>query len=179
MRLLNACDPGFRPLVRAALETGCRYGELCRLVVSDFNGDAGTLAIRQTKSGKPRHVTLTEEAADFFREVCVGRADSATIFTRADGEPWANSNQIQRMVDACKRARLAPIGFHGLRHTWASLAVMNGAPLIVVARHLGHRDTQMVERHYGHLAASYVTDAIRAAAPRFGAVKLGNVRAIG
>jgi hypothetical protein len=33
---------------------------------------------------------------------------------------------------------------------------------------LGHADTKMVERFYGHLAPSYVADAIRANAPRFG-----------
>ena len=45
---------------------------------------------------------------------------------------------------------------------------MAGTPLMVVARQLGHRDTRMVERHYGHLAPDYITDAIRAGAPRFG-----------
>jgi hypothetical protein len=45
---------------------------------------------------------------------------------------------------------------------------MAGGPLMVVARNLGHADTRMVEKHYGHLAPSYVADAIRAAAPRFG-----------
>jgi hypothetical protein len=45
---------------------------------------------------------------------------------------------------------------------------MAGAPLMVVARNLGHADTRMVERHYGHLAPSYIVDAIRAAAPKFG-----------
>jgi hypothetical protein len=45
---------------------------------------------------------------------------------------------------------------------------MAGAPLMVVARNLGHADTRMVERHYGHLAPSYISDAIRAAAPKFG-----------
>jgi len=34
----------------------------------------------------------------------------------------------------------------------------------------------MVERHYGHLAPSYVADAIRAGAPKFGLSKPGNVR---
>ena len=58
--------------------------------------------------------------------------------------------------------------FHGLRHTWASHAVMNGVPLLVVAKNLGHRDTTMVERHYGHMAEDYVVKAIRADAPRFG-----------
>jgi hypothetical protein len=51
-RLLNACDTDFRPLVRAALETGCRYSELARLEVQDFNPHAGTVAIRQSKTGR-------------------------------------------------------------------------------------------------------------------------------
>ena len=42
-RLINASDPDFRPLVEAALQTGCRYGELCRLEVQDFNADAARL----------------------------------------------------------------------------------------------------------------------------------------
>lgn len=44
---------------------------------------------------------------------------------------------------------------------------MNGAPLMVVARNLGHADTRMVELHYGHLAPSFVADEIRRTAPRF------------
>jgi hypothetical protein len=36
---------------------------------------------------------------------------------------------------------------------------------MVVARNLGHADTRMVEKHYGHLATSYVREAIRAAKP--------------
>ena len=39
---------------------------------------------------------------------------------------------------------------------------------MVVARNLGHADTRMVERHYGHLAPSYIADEIRRAAPKFG-----------
>jgi integrase len=168
-RLMNSCDPIFRPLVRAALETGCRYQELARLQCHDFNPDAGTLTVRQSKSGKPRYVILTPEGAAFFQTACAARASDAIIFTRDDGAPWADSNQAQRMQIACERAKIRPpIGFHGLRHTWASLAVMAGVPLVVVAQQLGHRDTQMVQRHYAHLAASYVTDAIRDGAPRFG-----------
>ena len=73
------------------------------------------------------------------------------------------------MRDACERAKITPpINFHGLRHTWASLATMNAMPLMVVARNLGHVDTRMVEKHYGHLAPSYVADAVRAGAPKFG-----------
>ena len=71
------------------------------------------------------------------------------------------------MRAACMHARITPpLGFHGLRHTWASLAVMNGVPLMVVARNLGHADTRMVEKHYGHMAPSYIVEAIHAGAPR-------------
>lgn len=44
---------------------------------------------------------------------------------------------------------------------------MNGAPLLVVAKNMGHTTTRMVEKHYGHLAPSYMADAIRDAAPHF------------
>ena len=73
MRLINASDPEFRPLVRAALETGARYGELARLEVQDFNPDAGTVAIRRSKTGKVRHIVLTDEGTAFFRQHCAGR----------------------------------------------------------------------------------------------------------
>ena len=168
-RLINACEPDFRNLVIAALQTGARYGELAALQVHDFNPDAGTVAIRELKSGSPRHVVLTEEAISFFRQVCAGRAGSKTMLQRADGGAWLKSHQKRPMAKACKRAKITPaIGFHGLRHTWASLAVMAGVPLMVCARALGHASTAMVEKHYGHLAPSYIADAIRAGAPRFG-----------
>ena len=39
---------------------------------------------------------------------------------------------------------------------------------MVVAKNLGHVDTRMVERVYGHLAQNYIVDAIRAGAPKYG-----------
>jgi integrase len=173
-RLVNACDQEFRPLVQAALETGARYGELARLQVCDFNRDAGTVAIRETKTGKPRHVVLTDEGRAFFERLTVGRAGTEPMLGT-----WGDSHQRRPMIEAVKRAKIKPaISFHGLRHTWASLAVMNGTPLLVVAKNLGHSDTRMVEKHYGHLAPSYVADAIRKGAPKFGFKADTNVTAL-
>jgi integrase len=164
-RLINAASGDFRPLVQAALATGARYQELARLRVEDFNPDAGTLLIRQSKSGKSRHVILTEEGASFFEGLAAGRPGSELLL----GREWKPSQQARRMQAACKQASISPpIGLHGLRHTWASLAVMGGVPLLVVAKNLGHSDTRMVEKHCGHLAPSFIADAIRAGAPRFG-----------
>jgi integrase len=169
-RLINACAPAeFRQLVRAALETGCRYSELAGLEVSDFNPDSNTVAVRRSKTGKARHVVITAEGGEFFRQVCAGRRGSDLMFRRADGEQWGRAHQVRLMAAANERAKIdPPVVFHGLRHTWASLAVMNGVPLMVVAKNLGHSDTRMVERSYGHLSQSYIFDAIRAGAPRFG-----------
>jgi integrase len=175
-RLLNASDQDFRRLARGALETGARYGELIRLKVTDFSHNSGTVSIRKSKSSKSRHIHLTEDGVSFFRSITAGRSGTAFMFVKENGEPWKKDHQKDPMRDACERAKVdPPMGFHGLRHTWASHAVMNGVPLMVVAKNMGHSDTRMVEKHYGHLAPSYVADAIRAGAPRFGISSSGNV----
>jgi integrase len=179
-RLINTSDSNFRPLVEGALQTGARYGELIRFKVADFDVKGGTIAVEQSKGGKPRHIILTDEGSEFFRSICVGRAGDEPIFTRADGTAWIRSAQAIPVKEASQRAGITPpINFHGLRHTWASHAVMNGVPLMVVAKNMGHVDTKMVEAHYGHLAPSFVADAIRAGAPRFGMTNdVDNVKAI-
>jgi integrase len=171
-RLINASEPGFRPLVQAALLTGGRYGQIAQLTVSDFNGDAGTLRMRTRKgdgSERIHHVHLTEEGVRFFDSACGGRAGPDLIFTKRDGSAWGKSHQLRPIEEASARAKInPPASFHITRHSWASHAVMNGVPLLVIAKNLGHADTRMVERHYGHLAPSYIADAIRAGAPSFG-----------
>jgi integrase len=131
--------------VIAALLTGCRDGELGRLECQDFNRDAGTLTIRQSKAGKPRHIPLDAEAQEFLTGCTAGRPPSQRVFLRKDGRPWGKSHQLRPMERACQAGRIdPPIGFHILRHTWASHRVMKGAPLIVVADVLGHSDTQIL-----------------------------------
>ena len=178
-RLVNACEPVFRSLVQAALHTGCRYAEIAKLRASDFNQDAGTLLVREAKSGKDRHVYLAEEGRRFFEMKAAGRPTDALIFPKPNGDPWGRSHQRRPLIEACERANInPPASFHVLRHTYASHLMMNGAPLAVVAQNLGHSDTRMVEKHYAHLAPSYVADAIRAAAPDLGIAEPGNAAAL-
>jgi integrase len=169
VRLVNASDPAFRDLVRGALLTGCRYGELAGLHAADFNAEAGIVTVCTSKSGKPRHVVLTDEARRLFLSMTAGKLGSEPIFRRASGAVWGRSHQLRPMLDACKKARIDPsISFHVLRHTHGSTLAMRGVPFGVIAKQLGHADTRMTEKHYAHFAPSYVADTIRAHFPTLG-----------
>lgn len=109
-RLINACASDFRPLVQAALLTGCRYGELIAMRASDYNPNAGTAFVRDSKSGEPRHVPLTDEGRDFFAQITAGRLGSDRVFLR---EPdmrmsWGSSHQQRPLQRACAIAKVEP-----------------------------------------------------------------------
>lgn len=118
-RLVNACVADFKPIVQAALLTGCRYGELTNLKAHDFNPDAGTIFVQDSKNSKPRYVSLETQGIRFFTRQVIGKSEY--IFPRKDGEKWGKSHQTRRMRDACRIAQIAPaVSFHILRHTYAS-----------------------------------------------------------
>ena len=168
-RLCNACEPDFRGLVQGALATGARYGELIRLRVADFNGEAETVTIRESKTGRARHVALAGEGAALFRAVTTGKNGEHRIFIRADGDPWGKSHQARPIAEASERASIKPSAtFHILRHTYGSALAMEGVPMAVIAKAMGHRDTRMTEKHYAHLSPNYVDDTIRAKLPALG-----------
>jgi integrase len=175
-RIVNACNGAFRDLVHAALLTGCRYGELTRMRASDFNAEAGTIIVQVSKAGKPRHVALTNEGQTLFSQLTAGRAGHNPIFVRDDGNVWGPSHQQRPLDAASTRAKIEPAAtFHILRHTYASALAMRGVPMGVIAAQLGHADTRMTEKHYAHIAPSYVADTIRAALPALGIVDKTNV----
>lgn len=179
-RLQNACGPDFRSLVRAALLTGCRAGELTAMRARDFDPRSRTLLVADSKSGAPRRVPLTDDGLVSFKNITAGKEPNELLFTRVDGSPWYRVALIRGMQAACTAAKISPPAtFHCLRHTYASHLVQGGVPLLFVASALGHRDTRMVEKHYAHLAPSHVADAIQAALPSFGSEPTTNVEPLG
>lgn len=175
-RIVNACDGAFRNIVKGALLTGCRYGELTRMRACDFNAEAGTITVQLSKAGKPRHVALTEEGRALFSELTAGRTGRDLVFIREDGKVWGPSHQQRPLEAASARAKIEPAAtFHILRHTYASSLAMRGVPMGVIAAQLGHSDTRMTERHYAHLSPNYVADTVRAALPALGIVDRSNV----
>ena len=166
---MNGCADDFRPLVRAALLTGCRYGELVKLNVGDFDRDNGSIFIAAPKGGKPRHVPLTDEGRRWFENWVEGKESSLLVFSRPDDLAWGRSHQTRRIIEACRVADIVPaISFHDLRHTYGSALASAGVPLQMIAEALGHADTRMTSRHYAHLQPSAVADAIRSNLPPLG-----------
>jgi integrase len=177
VRLVNVCPSDFKALVRGALLTGCRYGELARLKVKDYDPDNGSIFIAESKSDKPRHVYLTDEGKALFDELTAKPDTESLIFTnsikrrrRIGGEEgmWMQSDTKRYMHNACRAAGIELLTFHELRHTYASTLVNRGCILSVVAKLLGHADTSMVEKHYGHLAPSTVRDEVMRTMPKLG-----------
>ena len=167
-RLVNAAAPDFRPIVHAAMLTGCRWSELRQLKCADYDASSGTLYVADGK-GDRRHVYLTEDGQAAFESWTAGRAENDVIFKDAAGNAWGSHDQHRPMLAACNAASITPpIGIHILRHTYASSLVQKKVSLTVVAEALGHKDTRMVSLHYGHLAPSHVADAVRANLPSLG-----------
>src|SRR5262249_24776502 len=160
--------PDFRRLVQAALATGARYGELIALRASDFNPDSGTIHVRASKSGKGRHIVLNEEGAALFKSLAAGKSGGAILLSKTNALPLESYPQGRPNAATVKAGEdCSPFSFPCAADSMGLARCYGGGPLMVVARNLGHSDTRMVERHYGHLAPSYIADAIRAAAPRF------------
>jgi integrase len=130
IRLLNACEIDFRFLLRGALLTGARYGELTTLKVGDYNAENNTIFIHQSKSGNPRYILLNQEGINFFQRLTTGKNFNELMFTRSDGKQWKKNYQVRPLEIACNAAKILPtINFHILRHTYGSALAMRGVPL--------------------------------------------------
>jgi integrase len=176
LRLVNACPEDLRAIVVAALLTGARYAELAALRPIDFDASANVLMIPAGKSGSARTVALSDEAVHFFAEATAGRPKSAPFLLRADGAKWQKSYQFRPIRAACEAAKISPaIGFHILRHSYASRLARAGVPMAVIAAQLGHSDQKITARHYAHLSPGYVSETVRDAFGPMGIVPPNSV----
>jgi integrase len=170
-KLLQAASDDFRPMAMAALLTGCRYGELCRLQVSDFAN--GQIFIEKEKSDKPRHVPLSDHGIKFFKALARGKAKADLLLTHQDGSNWDRSHQSRPMRRACEKAGIDPVGIHVLRHTYATLLLRTdgsqGVSIRYVAALIGD-SVATCEKHYGHVIQDDLQKEVARKLPSFGGV---------
>ena len=146
-------------IIRLLLLTGCRRGEILALRWNEVDGD--TIALKDAKTG-PRKVYLNAQARRIMERQ--PRGQSAFVFpsVRNPERPYRPHLPLWNRVRT--EAGIEDVRLHDLRHTMASHAVMNGVPVPVVSRLLGHSNVRMTLR-YAHLADK----DIEAAAERVGA----------
>ncbi len=164
--------------------TWIRLGEALGLQVGDVDLERGKLSIRRSvrkfkvgspKSGKPRSVDVPPATIevltgwiDTIRAEAAVRGQEATwLFPSETGNlldsstPRTALRRVLRGAGITRRFRI-----HDLRHTYASLAIQRGVPLVIVSRQLGHGSVAITDAVYGHLAP----EATRAAAMAWEAI---------
>jgi integrase len=141
--LIAACEPDFALLVRAAVLTARRYGELTALEARDFDPAKGTLALRVSKTGE-REVLLSSVAVAFFAEQAKNKLPRAPMFTTAEGAAWGKGLQHRRMRAATP---IRAFCFYSLRHFALSRQLSAGIPSAAVAKNAGTSE-QMLRAHY-------------------------------
>lgn len=179
IRLINTCPADLRRLVKAALFTGARFGELARLQTKHVNLDTGMIFITPAaKSGKGRHIPLHSDAIDFFKTIIAGNVGSDLVLRKSDDKLWGKNHQVRPLRKACIAAKIEPpISFHELRHTYASMLAQNGVDLLSISKLLGHADIRITSRHYAHLCDQTLRNAAYKL-PSFGHIKDEKVIAI-
>ena len=169
--LLSHCKPPLRALALGALYSGCRVGELSKLRVQDVGRQGYGIFVDAFKRGPSRFVFLPDEGMAFFLELCDGRRGHEPVFLSDRGVRWNYQYKSQFKKAVLAAGLPESFVFHGLRHTYASQLVAAGVSLEIIARQLGHANTQTVSRFYGHLAEHFREDEVRRNFTRIETVK--------
>ena len=145
-------------IIRLLLLTGCRRGEIVNLQWKEVKADVLNLA--DTKTG-PRRVYLNAQAQDIIERQ--PRRGSDYVFPSPHVPSQALSKDMKLWYRVRKEAGIEDVRLHDLRHSHASQAVLQGVPLPVVSKLLGHTHLSMTLR-YAHVA----DQEVEAAAERIG-----------
>lgn len=163
----GAADPEWRTMILFGLRTGMRLGELIALTWDDIDLVSGRVVVSRNlsrgeittpKNNKTREIPLGDEILAAMKRHRHLRGD--VVFCTSAGAMFTKGETKHPLWRACKKAGLRRIGWHVLRHSFASHLVMRGVPLKAVQELLGHSTIKMTER-YAHLSPDVRKDAVR------------------
>lgn len=155
----NSKDIKAANIMRLALYTGMRRGEMFKLKWSDIDFQRGFISIRDPKGGVSQKIPLNDEARHVlethpkteFMEDNVLQISEYVFTQHKDGLPLTD---IKERVNRIKTAAGIPADFralHGLRHTYASMVASSGqVDLYTLQKLLTHKSPKMTQR-YAHL----------------------------
>jgi integrase len=164
-RLLVATDGVWHDMIVIALGTGLRFGELIALTWEDVDFRTGEFTIKQayakgvlgsTKSNRIRHIPMSDSVRDTLHRM---REKEGLVFSDHEGNPLKQHVCVKKLHAICKKAGLRKIGWHALRHTFASHLAQAGANLVAVQGLLGHSDIRTTMR-YAHINRAILREAV-------------------
>jgi integrase len=152
-RLVIAATARLRPLIRFALQTGLRRGELLALRWADVNLTRKEVAVESVvaKNRRRRTVPLSETALEILAEV--------RQWPERHGRVFGYKSISTLMIDAAHKAGLSGVSLHTLRHSFASRALERGVNVRTVQKWLGHSSLQQTEK-YLHVSHDYERQSI-------------------
>ncbi|MHB1287111.1 MAG: site-specific integrase, partial [Leptospirales bacterium] len=129
----------FGDLLRFAVETGMRRGEIASMKWKHLDLKKRIIRIPETKNGTPRAVPLSREALRILSD----------LPRRIDGSVWGFSTDwlSHHFADSCKKAGIEDLHFHDLRHEATSRFLERGFDSMKVAAITGHKTLQMLKRY--------------------------------
>ncbi len=151
-RLLKEAGAGFAPVIRWALATAMRRGEIACLRCEHVDRGKRSAFLPETKNGQARSVPLSREAL----------AVLDSLPRRIDGSMFnMTENAITlAMKRACAKAKITGLTFHDLRHEAVSRLFENtDLDAMEIARISGHRTLSMLSR-YTHLRAHRLAERL-------------------
>lgn len=160
--LLAACkasrNKNLFPIVRLALATGMRRGEISSLAWKDVDLQRSRIILRNTKNNEVRAVHLAPDINEMLKELYLARESHMNfLFPSQDGRKPADIRTSWEA--ALERANLKNFRFHDLRHTAASHMAMGGSSDAELRSFLGHRSATMVTR-YAHYRESAMESSV-------------------
>jgi len=165
-RLLEAAkEAPWRLMIHCALRTGLRVGELIALRWEWVDFDRRLLTVRRScvrgiesspKSNRIRHVHISADLAFALAE---GQRPTGHVFARPDGSPVKHEAARRALGRILRAAGIRRVGWHTLRHTFASQLSSRGVPLQAIQSFLGHSTIEMTMR-YAHLMPSAYAGAV-------------------
>ena len=165
--LLAHAEGIMHEMILMALRTGLRQGELRGLQWEAIDWEHHILIVRHSfceytqsltspKSNRERHVPIAD---DLFEVLRARRESTGYVFLNGRGRPFPQYTHLLHLRRVQEKAELRKIGWHTLRHTFASHLVANGVPIRTVQELLGHSTITMTMR-YAHISASNLRAAI-------------------
>lgn len=151
--LIYLCDqwnlPDYADLFRMAIDTGMRQGELLKLQIRDYNPQTRMITVWETKNDESRSVPATQRVHEIITRRSIDCLPTVRIFEGID--KWKIRNTWDRIRRHMKLTGDKEFVFHTLRHTCASRMAMEGVPLMMIQKFMGHKTIQMTLR-YAHLS---------------------------